>query len=326
MLPPAAGTAAVGGMCSPRRSPSADLRLTAHSSPLTSRPRRASASMRRWQTCLRSVLNITLTLCENFSTMTCVILAGQDLILSCHVLTQGSRMLTNDEIQKAVIVAPLNQLVDERYTIYWNVAAHGGRARAMSSTGVAAIAATCMLALGSILWLKQFVGEARAKLWERDEAACTAAASEAQLHSAPAVASEMPVQSALAAVGVSFPSGVKLQPEAASATATNAIEAASTNVSGGTSELLKQKLMVSSADAIAPSVASVVSSTLVASLGACKANDTSEQRQSVTSQSSGPLRQRNICASLLSSACEDDDAADDAATSCGSFELLAATK
>ena len=34
-------------------------------------------------------------------------------------------MLTNHVSKRTYIVAPLNQLVDERYTIYWNVVAAG---------------------------------------------------------------------------------------------------------------------------------------------------------------------------------------------------------
>ena len=221
--------------------------------------------LRRLQTCLRYVLSIMLALCDDQFMMD---LHGQrpgcELLLTSHVSAQGSRLLTNRETKRGYIVAPLNQLVDERYTIYWNLAAVSGIGHAIASTAVAAITATLMLAFGCTWWLMQPADEARAEHWPCEVVDNAAATSGRDMH-------------------------------------------------GRASGSLTHTKMASSTSAITPTVAGEVHNTV-------------KQQQPVTSHPSGPLRQRNICASVLSSASENSDAADDAAASCGSFELLAAAE
>ncbi len=316
MLPRAAGTVAASGTRSPLRSRSADLRLTARNSPSTSRPRRASVLMRRSQTCLRCVLSITLTLFENNLTMDLHgswPLPGCESLMTSYVSAQGSRLLTNHETKRSYVVAPLNQVVDERYTIYWKLAAVGGMGRAIASTSAAVLAATLMLAFGCVWGRKQAAGEAQAELWQHGKVDSAAAAEQVPLRAASATASEMPMGPALASDGASRPAGVTLQPYAASQAAISAATAPGPDVYGGADGSLTHMPIVSSTSAITPTVVGEV-------------HDAVKQRQPVTSPPSGPLRQRNSCASVLSSACEDSDAADDAATSCESFELLAAAE
>jgi len=220
-------------------------------------------------------------------------------------------MLTNRETKRGYVVAPLNQLVDERYTIYWNLTAVSGMGRAIASTAVAAIAATLMLAFGSTWWRKQPAGKAHAEHWQCEEVDNAAASLTVPLRAASAAASELPLHPDPGSDGVPHPAGLMLQPCSASQTATSAAAASGPDTHGGASGSSTHTTIVSSTSAITPTVAGEV-------------HDTDKQVQPVTSHPSGPLSQRNICASLLSS--ENSGAADDAATSCGPFELLAAAE
>ena len=225
-------------------------------------------------------------------------------------------MLTHHGTKRTYVVAPLNQLVDERYTIYWDVAAGGAMSRASASAWVAAIATTLMLAFGCFWWQKHPAGEDRADLWqggEADNADHAANAAKVPLHAASATASEMPLRPTLASDGVSSPAEAMLQPDAASKAATSAAAAPGTNVAECASGSSTYTRAVSSTSTITPAVADEV-------------HEIAMQRQSVSGHAAGPLRQRHICAGHLSVTSEDSDAADDAAASCGSFELLAAAK
>ena len=318
----AAGAAAVTGTSAPLRSRVGyALRLEPRPTS-TLRPHQASDWALAWPSCLWCVWRLT-SVEQNLS-----IPVANEARLRQGFARQGSRMLTTGG--RKHIVAPLNQLVDERYTVYYNVAASasgrkvGSVAKQRMSPKVKddinafLIAVATFVAGLAFYWFLQKTVEARSSymgLWDAAERRQQPTAPADSASKSPVVSScdraklqQLPERRTAAAAGMELPAprnGCLAEdaspanaPAAGTTHPTAALEATATYVPGP----------IAGADD---------------KPGHCSA----QRLHAVSSRLSGPLNHRHanpgdqpMTATAAASAVS--ISAEDAATSCGTFELL----
>lgn len=239
-------------------------------------------------------------------------------------------MLKNPVSKRSYIVAPLNQLVDERYTIYWSVDAAGAGGDVAAGAWIASIAAIVLAS--ACMWGRRNPHGAANRHCNQEEIPCEVAASELLQHAAPARASEPARQKAAASDCMSSPAGSQqlFQPAGAPEAAIVAAPASEPDMSAFATESMEDRPALSPG-AVRSASASALTMVVGASTDGDAERASSKQQQLVNSYLSSPIPKRHTSADCpmaaeYPSACNDSDAADDVTTSCGSFELLGAAE